>query len=400
MKNVVLVTLDATRKDVFGIYGNNKGLTPTFDSLRDNSLVFTKGQSIGPYTQASFTGLLTSSYYLDYWQKEGLSPECTIISEPLHEAGIVTAAFHSNPYLFGFLGWERGWDMFYDSIDDEPDPRLSYIRGNVINQKAMTWLTSHCTSGSKKPFFLWLHYMDVHEPYMPEKKVINMVDPSLTVSEDEMLSMFHNVILKRDVSDPGKVELLRKLYDVQVRAVDTYFEEFLTCLKKLGILENTVIIITNDHGDEFNEHGGLSHDAKMYSELIDMPLIVYGAGEKGTCDTVVSNIDIPPTIVHLFGLNPVKKFQGHSLLPTKDYPDKGVFGEAIHQEIGKGGDINRDIYYYREQNLKVIYQANLDTWEMYDLGKDPKELTNIVTTSPEAERLKAKLKPRVRRWIK
>lgn len=400
MKNVVLVTLDATRRDVFGIYGNKKGLTPTFDSLRDNSLVYTRGQSIGPYTQASFTGLLTSSYYLDHWQKEGLSPEHTLISEPLRKTGIATAAFHSNPYLFGFLGWERGWDMFYDSIDDEPDPRLSYIRGDVINQKAINWLTSHCTSGSRKPFFMWLHYMDVHEPYMPEKKYVDMIDPSITIDENEMLHLFRNVVLKRNASEPRTVELLRKLYDVQVREVDIYFAEFLNCLKKLGIFENTVIIITNDHGDEFNEHGGLSHDAKMYAELIDIPLIIHGTGESGTCDTVVSNIDIPPTIVHLFGLAPVPKFQGYSLLPSKDYPDRGVFGEALHHEMGKGGDINRDIYYYREQNLKVIYQANPDTWEMYDLEKDPKELTNIASSSPEAERLKTKLKSRVRRWIK
>lgn len=184
---------------------------------------------------------------------------------------------------------------------------------------------------------------------------------------------------------------------MQVREVDTYFEEFLSSLKKLGLLEDSVIIVTNDHGDEFNEHGGLSHDDKMYSELIDMPLIIYGTGKSGFCDTVVSNLDIPPTIIQLLGLNPVEKFQGHSLLPIKDYPNKGVFGEAVHHEIGKGGDINRDVYFCREQDLKVIYRADLNMWEMYNLASDPKELSNIINVSPEAERLKNKLKPRVRR---
>jgi len=89
------------------------------------------------------------------------------------------------------------------------------------------------------------------------------------------------MMLKRDVSDPAKVELLKKLYDIHVREVDIYFEAFLSHLKKLGILGNTVIIVTNDHGDEFNEHGGLSHDDKMYSELIDMPLIIYGTERRG-----------------------------------------------------------------------------------------------------------------------
>ena len=375
-------------------------MTPTFDFLRDKSLIFTKGQTTGPYTQASFPGILTSSYFLEFGQPKGLHPLRILISEPLEEAGITTAAFHSNPYLCSYLGWNRGWDVFYDSMEDEVEPRVPYTRGNIVNQKAINWLSSYCKSETKKPFFLWLHYMDVHEPYIPEKKYIDMVDPSITIGQDEMYDMFQNVLLKRDVSDPAKVALLKKLYDIHVREVDTYFEEFLNCLGNLGLLENTVIIITNDHGDEFNEHGGLSHDDKMYSELIDMPLIIYGTGETLVCDKLVSNIDIPPTIIHLFGLGPVEKFEGHSLLPLADYPEKGVYGEAIDQHSQRGGDLDKDIYFYREKDLKIIYRANLDSWEMYDLKEDPKELNNIVNTSPEAEIMKSKLKPRVRRWLK
>jgi arylsulfatase A-like enzyme len=366
--------------------------------LQDKSLVFTKGQTCGPYTQASFPGILTSSHFLEFGQPKGLHANRTLISEVIKEAGITTAAFHSNPYLCAYLGWNRGWNVFYDSMQDEVEQRIPYIRGNIINQKVTQWL-SYYAKGDYKPFFLWLHYMDVHEPYMPEKKYVDMVDPSLTTSQDEMYSMFENILLKRDVSDPGKIDLLKRLYDIHVREVDTYFKEFLNHLETLNILDDTVIIITNDHGDEFNEHGGLSHDDKMYSELIDMPLIIYGAEESGTCDTVVSNIDIPPTIVHLFGLEPAPIFEGHSLLPLKDYPDEGVYGEAIDQHSKRGGDIDRDIYFYREQNLKIIYRANLDAWEMYDLENDPEEKTNIVSNSPDADRLKEKVMPKVRRWL-
>ncbi|GAI20426.1 unnamed protein product, partial [marine sediment metagenome] len=115
-------------------------------------------------------------------------------------------------------------------------------------------------------------------------------------------------------------------------------------------------------------------------------------------DTLVSNVDIPPTIIYLFGLDPVEAFEGHSLLPFKDYPEKGVFGEAIDLRSQRGGDIEKDVYFYRERDLKVIYRANLDSWGMYDLKADPKELSNIVDTSPMAAELKSKLKPRVRRW--
>ncbi|MDP7415642.1 MAG: sulfatase [Dehalococcoidales bacterium] len=401
MKNVVLLTIDTLRQDALGCYGNKKGLAPFIDSLQDKCIRFTKGQASGPYTQAAFPGLLTSSYYLEYGKPKGLAPERTLISEPLQKAEIVTAAFHSNPYICGFLGWNRGWDTFYDSMEDEVEPRIPYIRGPVINTKVRNWLLSHVKGGEYKPFFLWLHYMDIHEPYMPEKKYVDMADPSVTISQNEMYSLFENTLLKRDTSDPAKVTLLRKLYDIHVREADSYIQEFFGTLEKLDILKDTVVIITNDHGDEFNEHGGLSHDDKMYSELIDMPLLIYNpSSNKGeVSDIVVSNIDIPPTIIHLFSLAPVEAFEGHSLLPLEDYPRKGVFGEAIDQRSQKGGNMDNDVYYYRAGDLKIIYRTNVDDWEVYDLKEDPKELNNIATVSPEAGELKNKLLPRVRRWV-
>ena len=399
MKNVILLTIDALRKDALGCYGNERGLTPFIDSLQDECIRFTKGQASGPYTQASFPGILTSSYYLEYGKPKGLSLSRTLISEPLKKAGIATAAFHSNPYISDFLGWNRGWDVFYDSMEEEVDSKIPYIRGDAINGKVTEWLSSYSRGGKYRPFFLWLHYMDIHEPYVPERKYVEMVDPSITISQDDMYSLFKDILLKRDVSDPGKVELLKKLYAVHVREIDTYTEVIFNTLENLGILKDSVVIITSDHGDEFGEHGGFSHDDKMYSELIDMPLLIYGSGKNGVCDTLVSNVDIPPTIIHLFGLDPVENFEGHSLLPLENYPEEGVFGEAIDQRSQRGGDIGKDIYFYREKDLKVIYHAGFDRWELYDLKEDPKELSNIVGSSPAAKNLKSKLKPRVRRWL-
>jgi arylsulfatase A-like enzyme len=401
MKNVILLTIDALRRDALGCYGNKSGLTPFVDSIQSKCVRFTKGQTIGPYTQASFPGILTSSYYLEYGKPKGLSSQRTLISEPLKQAGITTVAFHSNPYICAYLGWNRSWDIFYDSMEDEVESRIPYIRGSVINTKLNNWLSSHIQRGEYKPFFLWVHYMDIHEPYIPEKKYIEMIDPSITISQDEMYDMFENTLLKRDVSNQSKVEFMKRLYDIHVREVDSYVQEFFDTLKKFDILKDSVVILTSDHGDEFNEHGGLSHDDKMYSELIDVPLIIYDPNrDKGEiCDTLISNIDIPPTIVHLFGLEPVTGFTGYSLLPLEDYPDNGVFGEAIDQRSQRGGNIDKDIYFYREGNLKIIYRADLDNWEMYDLKEDPRELNNIVDTSSALEKFKSKLRPRVRRWL-
>jgi arylsulfatase A-like enzyme len=400
MKNVVLITLDATRKDVFGLYGNTRGLTPFMDSLKGRSAVFSKCQSAGPYTQASFPAILCSGYYLDYGKPQGLAPQRTLISEALKKAGVYTAGFHSNPYCSSMLGWDRGWDTFYDSLDDDlDDERLPYIRGDAINSKVTEWLSSHVNAKDYAPFFLWVHYMDVHEPYMPEKRFVDMVDPSIKINQDEMYALFEDTLLKRDVSDPGKISLLKKLYDVHVREVDSYVESLFKSLEALGTLKDTAVIITSDHGDEFNEHGGLSHDDKLYAELIDIPLLVYGTSENGLCEDVVSSVDIPPTILHLLGVEPAAAFQGQPLLPLAKRVAKGAFGEAINQKSVKGGDISKDSYYCRVGDMKLIYRADTGKTELYNLGNDLGEQHNLALSGQDSGQLQLALKPRIRRWL-
>jgi len=402
MKIVFLLTIDALRKDALGCYGNEKTLTPFIDSLTNRCILFTKAQSSGPYTQASFPGLLSSSYYLEYGSPKMLSTRKTLISEALQPVGIVTAAFHSNPYLSAFFGWNRGWNFFYDSMNEDVSPLAPYVKGSVINDKVNSWLSDWTRKGGCDHLFLWLHYMDIHEPYIPDQRYVDMVDPSVDINQDDMYRLFKEVLLKRNISDKEKVKLLKTLYDAHVREVDDYVKAFFAMLEKNELLKDSVIIITSDHGDEFGEHGGLSHDDKMYCELINIPLLVYDPTmtQGEICDRLISNIDIPPTIMHLFGLEPAKNFAGCSLLPTETYREKGCFGEAIYLKGGQGGDIDKDIYFYRRGDLKIIYRSDHDHWEMYDLRRDLGELKNIVDVSPEADDLKDELKPRVRRWLR
>lgn len=401
MRNVILLTIDTLRKDALSCYGGNKETTPFIDSIQNQCIRFNHASSVGPYTQAGFPGILTSSYYLDYGYSKDkkFNPNRVLISEPLHGKGIITAGFHSNAYLSAYFGWNRGWDTFYDSMEDEVTDKVPFIEASIMNNKVKAWLSNQ--KGKEKPFFLWVHYMDVHEPYIPKRDYLGLIDPSININEDDMFALFKNVLLKRDVSKQETIELLRKLYLAGVRKTDDSVKELFDILQMANILGETVVLITSDHGDEFGEHGGLSHDGKMYSELVDVPLIIFDPSlSKGmTCDKLVSTLDVSPTILHLFGLEPVSKFQGHSLLPIEDYPSIEVYGESIekHGEKEKGDE--KPIYFYRERNLKVIYHEENDIWELYDLQRDPKEQSNIIDVSQAAEEMKRKLKPRVRRWM-
>jgi len=396
-KNVILITIDVLRKDMLGCYGNDKGLTPFIDSLAEKSIRFTRMQATGPYTQASFPGLLTSSYYLEYGKPARLSTKRTLVSEGLKKGGITTVGFHSNPYLSEAAGWNRGWDVFYDSMHDDVEPMLPYVRGDKINEKTIKWLNAY-VRGDYKLFFLWVHYMDVHEPYVPEREFVDMVYPEISMNKEAMFELFKTFLAKQNVSNLEKVEILKKLYEIHVREVDLYLETLFKALEDKGVLKDSVVIITSDHGDEFNEHGGLSHRDKMYSELIDTPLFIYGTGKSGECDALVSNVDISPTIAHLFGADPAPNWEGRSLLPLDQISPKGCFGEAIDQKSKKGGDMDRDIYFYREGDLKIIYRPVENRWELYDIAADPTEKNNVIDSHPRAEEMKTVLKPRARRW--
>ena len=232
---------------------------------------------------------MTSSYAFDYAKSEKLSTSRTIISEALKKNGIYSAGFHSNPYLCGFFGWNRGWNHFYDSMQDDVTDISPYIKGDVINQKVDKWLQGYKESNGDEPFFLWAHYMDVH-----------------------------------------------------------------------------------------------------------CPLIVSGQGQ-GKSDKLTSGLDIPPTVMSLFGLAPEPNFQGQAMLPLDSCADKGAFGEAVGKLKHKIKPTDKPAYYCKENDHKITYRLEDDKWELYDLANDPSEENNIIDSSDMAEEMKAKLQPRINR---
>ena len=375
MKNVILITIDTLRADMLGLYGSEANLSPHIDSLTNNYAIFKRPFATGPYTQASFQGILASEYYLEYGKEKKLNKDKTLISEPLKSQGIYTAGFHSNAYLSYFFGYNKGWEVFYDSMQDDVTDMYPFIRGGEINNKVKGFLSNYSFS---KPLFLWVHYMDVHEPYIAEEDILSKIDPSIILSREEMFSMFKDVVLPRDISDPKKVDTLKKLYMAKVAETDNYLKELFDIFKIHNLLDSSTIIITSDHGDEFSEHDGLSHDGKMYAELVNVPLFVYDSSFlPSVIDKPVSLIDIPPTICSMFGVEPAKSFKGKSLYPFEDIKPYTLYGEAMGKIGHKEKDSDRPIHYIIEDGIKAIYKEDGSLWEAYDIAADPKDTKDI-----------------------
>ena len=296
MKNIILLTIDALRRDVLGTYDCLRGLTPFLDRLGEKSVRFSRAYATGPYTQAAFPGLLASGYYLDYGLAQGLDPQRTVVAEPLQKAGISTAAFHSNPYLCDYFGWNRGWETFFDAMEEDVDDFVPYADGERVNQEVAGWLEMRSHSGDRRPFFMWVHYMDIHEPYLPPAAYLERTAPELNPTPEEMFGLFRDVLLPRRAVDGETGLLLRKLYEAQVRQVDDHVRDLFGLLGQHGLAENLTVIVTSDHGDEFGEHGGLSHDDKMFEELVHIPLMIYDSDRDApeVSERLVSGVDVPP----------------------------------------------------------------------------------------------------------
>jgi arylsulfatase A-like enzyme len=384
MKNIILITIDTLRADMLGAYGGGDNLTPFTDSLQDNMVVFSSPYATGPYTQASFQGILASEYYLEYGKEKKLNKDKILISEPLKNAGVFTAGFHSNAYLSYFFGYNKGWEVFYDSMSDDVTDMYPFIRGSGINDKVKGFLDNFSFS---KPLFLWVHYMDVHEPYIAEDSYLSKIDPSLKLSKDDMFKLFKEVILKRDISDKDTVDTLKKLYMAKVAETDDYLRKLFDTFESKGLLENSTIIITSDHGDEFSEHGGLSHDGKMYKELIHVPFLIYDKSYSNTTiDTPVSLIDIPPTICDMMEAKLPQSFKGKSLYPFDSVKPYTLYGEAMGKLGHKEKETDKPIHYMVEDNLKVIFKEDGNLWEAYDIEADPEDKIDISKSLTEAKK--------------
>ena len=411
MRNIVLITVDSLRADHLGCYGYEKNTSPFIDKLAENAMVFRSAYSNGSGTVASFPTILSSDFLSTYKDKKFLSKKRTLIQEVLKENGYVTAGFHSNPYLSKFYGYDRGFDFFYDSFEDDGNHSLiksikknkklykfikrisdmlpnslirkavnylkksdePYVGAKEINGRVIRWLKKN----KHQPFFLWIHYMDVHEPYMPSQESIAQLGRK-EISNKRIKRLNEYLIKNRDLNDKDLDELIT-LYDAEILQLDGVIQEFYLGFRELALLENSSIIITSDHGDEFKEHGGLSHIEKLYDEVLHIPLILLSPGmPPSISDKLVSLIDLSPTILGYLGLPERKEFRGGDISKgTNDYV------------ISENTDASK--ISVRTKGYKLILNRTDKKYEFYDLSEDPGEQENMIDI-PEDKEVIEKLK--------
>ena len=437
IKNVVLITVDCLRADHLSCYGYERKTTPNLDELAKKGILFTHAFANGPWTPASFPSILTSTYPLQYPHFDyHLSPERVMLSEILKGKGYSTGAFHSNPYLSSFYGYNRGFDIFSDFLftkerievgranpflrkaqtvmkslfgDQGSFYRFSVnIRKKIIkeskrnrmkkakklleidqkiedaevtNAKAISWLKN-----TKMPFFLWIHYMDVRVGYTPPEKCLEFFTYFASSLRDK--TKIRKLSEKKYRWKEGvenfsdhELRLMKDLYDAEIRYTDGHIKFLLDEISDLELLRDTLVIVSADHGEELLEHGGIGHGAKLYDELLHVPLILNAPelGKSRVLDDLVSLIDLAPTVVDILNIRKPEKWLGKSLLPLIKGEEKRIDNGVI-SEVSSGDERKTA---YRTKKWKLILDEEKNAYELYDLENDREEKNNVAKKNPD-----------------
>lgn len=312
--NVVVILVDTLRRDALGLYGNPRpGVSPHLDAWSTAAVVFDRAHSTAPWTVPSTGSLLTG--LLPPHHGKGVArdsdttflPDVQLVAEHFRAAGYATGMASNNPLIEPGAGFARGVDSFDHRALDETQT----FGGERITAAAREWL-----SAQGGPFFLYLHYFDPHYRYQaPPPYTRHFVSDELAATEPDLLLAAQGDAVglrarllgrHRGVDPtvgPRELEWLHALYDAEVRYVDQCIRDVFDHLDALGVADDTVVVVTGDHGEEFLEHRFLAHGHTLYQELLAVPLLMSGPGiQPRREDHPVSLIDVSPTLVGLAGL--------------------------------------------------------------------------------------------------
>jgi arylsulfatase A-like enzyme len=401
--NIILIAVDTLRADYLKAYTKGEAVanTPNIDALRADSVLYQHAFAQSSWTKASFATIFSGMYPEAHQaiQKDSLLPDdVTTLAEILHDAGYFTQGYANNPniadtynygqgfveyeylrpdYLFG-AGQSAEKMVLYKSLrqvyqklagrllGDRIEVSDFYQPAEVVTERGLEWLDSQ-ERPEDVPFLLFLHYMDPHDPYMDHE------NPGVG---------YARVRLGTDL-DPEKYrELFQRVYNGEIEHCDTYLGTLIQGLKDRGLYDNSVIVFTADHGEEFCEHNGWWHGLTLYEEQIAIPLTIKLPQNQLGGETNVHmtrHVDLAPTLLQFAGLEPDPAMQGKSLFLADNVSAGNLDGRITYSHLNFEGIVARAL---RTMDSKLITaiegnKRGLLPVELYDMTSDPGETENL-----------------------
>jgi arylsulfatase A-like enzyme len=399
--NLVLIVVDTLRADHLSLYGYPRQTTPNLDRLAADGAVFDRAFSVISHTLPAHVSLLTGIHPTGHgvlsnaWQYEGPFPT---LAERLREAGYDTAGFVSGLPLDAATGIARGFDRYRDTRDQR-GRRRPKVLGTRVTGEAIAWLDD-----AREPFFLFLHYFDVHPPYRraPGAAFPFEVDATLRALMQARgvagatLDEVSHFPLTLDRIELTLAEAINT-YDNEIHHVDAMIQQVLDALAARGALANSLLVVTSDHGEGLGQHGYYQHGFHLYEEQLRVPLIVRDFRDpspRRRFDAPVSLLDVPATLLEAAGLAPAEPAHGDSLLPWLRgtagasegerwvLAQRRVFDEAQLPQHGPFASREPRFALRGSGPLKLVWSPGGPA-ELYDLAADPGETENLAAARPE-----------------
>ncbi len=386
--NVILISIDTLRADHLHGYGYPRETSPFLDSMMEKGTAFLNCISPCPWTLPAHLSMFTSLYPNSHGViQEGLCLPKNVETFPpvLKKQGYKTAAFATCGYLSPRYGFGRGFDAYV----------CQEVAAPIVCKDALEWLE---TTPPDENYLLFLHLYDVHCDYTPAAQYLNMFDAGYKGNIDGKLNTLNKIMYGEIKPTKEDLQHVISLYDAEIRQLDAALATFFHALEQRKLLENTIVVITADHGEEFLEHGRMLHGASLYDEVLRVPLIMVGPKipPSKRISSQVELIDIMPTVMELCDSQSPSGIQGRSLVPfltgNGEPWERAAFAEADNKNAEL--DIKRVI---RTDQYKLYYDRLSGMQELYDLAADPREQTNVLKEHPQKA---SELLEQLQEWMK
>ena len=381
-KNVVFILIDTQRADAFAPFAGpgRVARTPSFDALARQSTAFVRAYDNENWTKPSVATTLSGLYPSTHDTKKDASrlPDgVELLSEHLQAQGFATAGFVANGYISDKFGFRQGWDHFRNYIRENRPSEAEHVYSD-----ALAWLESRPPD---RPFFLYLQTIDPHVNYEVDRAYSSLyfdgsyrgpLGPSISAADQVALAT------RKLVPTPKDLAWLRALYWGEVTYHDEHLGRFVADLADRQLLASTLVVVTNDHGEELGDRGRFGHGHQLHEEMVRAPLIMSYAPifpPGAVVEDIVEQVDLAPTILDALGRRPLAGADGVSFLPL-------IRGEPVQRPryaIIEFLDGKRAV---RVGRSKLLVGAG-DWSELYDLDSDPGETRDLATSAPIARRI-------------
>jgi arylsulfatase A-like enzyme len=383
-RNVIVLVMDTARADAFGPFATPDRVvrTPSFDAFAARCAVFTAAYNNENWTKPSVASLLSALYPSTHGAKRDeseLSRDVELLPERLRRDGFATAGFVANGYVSEKFGFEQGWDTFRNYIREDRRSEAEHVFADALD-----WLDDHRESPGSRPFFLYLQTIDPHVTYKVDKAYWSpyfagdyrgQLGTTIDAADQVALSTGKRKATARDLA------WLRALYHGEIAYHDDHLGRFVAQLDARGVLADTLVVITNDHGEELGERGRFGHGHQVFEELVRAPLVLYHPGLAGgrTVREIVEHVDVAPTILDALGREPLAAAEGVSVLPV-------VTGGRLPRPRYAVIEFLEDRRVIRIADWKLVARARGEV-ALFDLATDPQERRDLAAERPIARRL-------------